>query len=96
MQTSQEFDDFGLLFNIEGDGWQSAGARVAIGGRFKGGVRPNRGLLAEQMTIDQTRGKVYLFHSSYTSKRQPASAIIVLCKFPRTNCLVILRWTIQV
>ncbi|MDP9838671.1 hypothetical protein J2T09_003443 [Neorhizobium huautlense] len=35
MQTSQEFDvDFGLLFNIEGDGEQSAGARVGISGRF--------------------------------------------------------------
>jgi hypothetical protein len=35
MQTSQEFDiDFGLLFNIEGDGEKSAGARVGVSGRF--------------------------------------------------------------
>lgn len=35
MQTSQGFDiDFGLLFNIEGDAEQSAGARVGISGRF--------------------------------------------------------------
>ncbi|NTF34444.1 hemagglutinin [Rhizobium skierniewicense] len=35
MQTSHEFSiDFGLLFNIEGDGGQSAGARVGVSGRF--------------------------------------------------------------
>lgn len=48
-------------------------------------------------TIVQPYGKLCLPHIGRDTKfrRQSFSTIIVLCNFLRTNCVMVLRWTLQ-